>query len=132
MFHETDRGNCRTTSTCVFHLTVREGFCRGVSSGLERQTELRRKREENLDTVLAMLLQLVLPGLRGFGGICRNHVTASMLWGVVEVCKGRERAVSYEARGLEDVPLISMTPIYDTDLLNSSPLGPLVRPPPPP
>jgi len=76
VFHETDRGNCRTTSTCVFQLTVREGFCRGVCS--------------------------------------------DMLWGVVENCKGRERAVSCAARGLEDVPPLSMKPIYDTDLLNSS------------
>ena len=90
VFHETDRGNCRTTSTCVFQLTVREGFCRGISSDLEGRTELGRKRDETL------------------------------MWGVVENCKGRERAVSCAARGLEDVPPLSMKPIYDTDLLNSS------------
>ena len=76
LFHETDRGNCRTTPTCVLQLMVREGFCRDVSS--------------------------------------------DMLWGVVENCKGSGRAVSCAARGLEDVTPLSVTPIYDTDLLNSS------------
>ena len=76
VFHETDRGSCRTKSTCVFQLTVREGFCRGVSS--------------------------------------------HMLWGVVEKCKGRGRAVSYAARGLEDVR--ARTPAFgDTDLCHRPP-----------
>ena len=103
VLHDTGRAGFCTISTCVFQLTVREGFCRGVSSGMKGRTELRRKRDENLDTVLAMLLQLVLPGLRGFGGIFRIHDTASMLWGVVESCKGRKRAVSYATRGSEEI-----------------------------
>jgi len=42
--HETVRGGCRQTSTCVLllRLTVWEGLCRGLSSGPEGRTEKRR------------------------------------------------------------------------------------------
>jgi len=73
--HETDREGCCHTSTCLLQLTVREGFCWGVSSGLEGRTELHRKRDESLDTVLV----LSVLARRGLGGIWRNHDTALML-----------------------------------------------------
>ena len=47
--------------------------------GPERRTELRRKRDENLETVFVLLIPFDLPGLRGSGGIFRNHDTVSML-----------------------------------------------------
>jgi hypothetical protein len=81
--HVTHREACRRTSTCGLQLTVREGFCRGLPSGPEGRTELRRKRDEPLDTVLELLALLALLALQGFGGILRNHDTESMLWGSV-------------------------------------------------
>jgi hypothetical protein len=39
---ETDREGCRQTSTFVFQLTVRAGFCRGVSSDPGGRMEVRR------------------------------------------------------------------------------------------
>jgi hypothetical protein len=76
--HVTDREGCRQTSSCELHVTDRGGICRGVSSGSEGRTELRRKRDESLDTVLVLLVR------RGFGGICRNQATEFMLWGVAD------------------------------------------------
>jgi len=86
--HVTDReGSCQT-STFVSQLTVREVFCRGLPSGPERRRELRRKREESIDTGLALLVLLpvlgmvlallsLLPLLRIFG--IWNHAPESML-----------------------------------------------------
>ena len=83
--HETDREGCRHTSTFLFQLTVR--FCRGVSSGPVRRTELRMKSDESLDTGLL--------AVRGFGGSWRNHATESMLggaWAKVATQKGNTGA----------------------------------------
>ncbi|KAJ1483914.1 hypothetical protein T484DRAFT_1895186 [Baffinella frigidus] len=68
-----------TTSTCVFHVTDREGFCWGVLSCTEGQTELRSKRVESLDTRLVLLVLLALLNLRDFGGMWRKNDTGSML-----------------------------------------------------
>ena len=93
--HETGREGCRQTSTSVvqLQLTVREGLCWGLSSGPEGRTEKRRnrdenfdtgrvllpllKREESLDKVLVLLLELLVR--RGLGEIWRNHDTASSI-----------------------------------------------------
>ena len=77
VLQETAREVCRKTSMFLLHVTDREVFCRGWSSGSEGRTQLRRKRDESLDTVLALLALLAL---RGFGGISRNRDTATMLW----------------------------------------------------
>ena len=63
--------------TCGSHVTDRGG----LASGPEARKELRRKRDESLHTVLVLLSLFVR---RGFGGICRNHDTGSMLWGMVD------------------------------------------------
>ena len=78
LHHETDRVIGPTTSTCVSQLTDLESFCRGLSSGLEGRTELRRKQDESLDAALGPVLR----GWRGLTGIWRNHDTGSMLWGL--------------------------------------------------
>ena len=80
--HETVLAGCRKTSTWVLHLTVREDVCRGVSSGLEPRTELRRKRGEIPETVLVILALLAV---WGFGGIRRDRATV-MLWGSMAEC----------------------------------------------
>jgi hypothetical protein len=72
------------TSTCALHVTDRTGLCRGLSSGPEGRTELRRKRDEILLPMLGLLWLLGLVGVRGFGGICRNHDTGSILCCFVE------------------------------------------------
>ena len=77
--HETDRVSGRETSMCVSQLTDRGGFCRDLPSGLQGRVELRRTRDESLDTALGLPLLLAL---RGVGEIFRNHATGSMLWGV--------------------------------------------------
>jgi hypothetical protein len=89
VLHVTDREGGRQYSTCVFQLTVREGFCRGVLSGPEGRRELRRKRDESLDNMFVLAL-LALHARRGFGGIWRNRATESMLWCVMDSFKGRE------------------------------------------
>jgi len=68
-------------STCVLHVTALECFCRGLSSGPEGRRELRRKRDERRDTVLALLALLVR---RGVGGLFWNIAPLSMLWGLGE------------------------------------------------
>ena len=78
VLHVMDREGCRQTSTCGFQLTVRGGFCRFFSSCPDGRTELlfRRKRDKSFDM---LVLLLVLLGLRGLGGICRNQATTLML-----------------------------------------------------
>ena len=76
VLHVTDREGGGRNSTCVSQLTVREGLCRGVLSGLEGRMELDRKRDESIDVVLVLS---VLLAWRGLGGIWRNHDTATML-----------------------------------------------------
>ena len=49
--------------------------------------ELRRKREESMDTVLVPLRLLSLV-IRGFFGVCRNRATESMLCVVQESERG--------------------------------------------
>ena len=97
VLHETDREGCRQTSTCVLHVTDREGDCLGGSSGPEGGTELRLKRDESLDKVLALS---VLVTRRGLGGIWRNHATESMLWDVVDISERDGRfGLGFVARG---------------------------------
>jgi len=76
VLHVTDREGRHQTSTCEPHVTDREGLCGGVSSGSEERMEPRRRRDEGIDTVLVLSVLLVW---RGFRGICRNHATVSML-----------------------------------------------------
>jgi len=84
--HDTDQGGCRHSSTCVLHDTDRERVLRGVSSGSARRTALRWKMDESLDTVLTRVVSVLTRGMwRGFGGICRNQATGSILWGVYPV-----------------------------------------------
>ena len=82
--HVTDRAICggQKTSTCVFQLTDLEFICRGLPSG----PEARRQERGELDAVLVSLL---LFGLRGLDGIWRHDV---MLGGVVDDCKIRGRS----------------------------------------
>ncbi|KAJ1466445.1 hypothetical protein T484DRAFT_1756632, partial [Baffinella frigidus] len=93
------------TTTCGLQLTDREDLCWGVLSGAEGRTELRRKRDEILDTVLVVLVLVVLVllvaliGLRGFGGVRRNHATESMLWALWGKCNTKRE------RRLSEVPL---------------------------
>jgi len=72
--HETDRAGCGQTSTFALHVTVRLGFRRGGSSSPEMRRQLRRKRDESLGTVVALL------ELWGLAGISRHHDAAIMLW----------------------------------------------------
>ena len=65
----------------MLHVTDRDGVCRGVSSRWEGRKELRKKRDDSLETALVPLGLLVRWGL---GGIWRNHAAESMLWGVVD------------------------------------------------
>jgi hypothetical protein len=74
--HVTDREGCCQTSMCELHDTVRKGLCRGVSSGSKGCTELRRGRDEGINTVLVLLVLLVRLGFRGMS---RNQATWSML-----------------------------------------------------
>jgi len=86
-----------STSVMQLQLTVREGLCRGLSTGAEGRMEKRRnrdenfdagrvllpllKREESLDKVLVLLVELLVR--RGLGGIWRNHDTASSILGFI-------------------------------------------------
>jgi len=76
--HETDLAGCRKTSTLVLQLTVREGVCRGASSGPQPRMELRRKRDERPETVLVLL---ALFAVQAFGGIWMERAAGFMLWG---------------------------------------------------
>jgi len=93
VLHVTDLAGCRRTSMCVLHVTDREGVCRGVSSGSEGRTALRRKIDER-DTVPVLLVRW------GFGGIWRNHATGSMLWNDVNSFQGAGRSGSLGSRWL--------------------------------
>ena len=73
-FHETDREGCGQVSTFVLHVTDRQGFCRGLSSGPEMIRELLRKRGERLATVVAQLEPW------GLADTFRNHDAEIMLW----------------------------------------------------
>ena len=73
--HDTRLDGCRQTSMCELHDTDR-GLCRGVSSGSEGRTELRRRGGDGIITVLALPVLVVR---RGFRGMFRNQATRSML-----------------------------------------------------
>ena len=49
VLHVTDREGGSRNSTCVSQLTVREGLCRGSSSGPDGRPELRMQRDESPD-----------------------------------------------------------------------------------
>ena len=86
--HETDRVSGGKTSMCVSQLTDRGGFCRGWPPGPQGRAELRRSRDERLDTAIGLTLLITR---RGFGEISRMHATGCMLWGRVGKVQERER-----------------------------------------
>jgi hypothetical protein len=81
--HVTDWEVGRQTSTCGFQLTFLASFWRGLPFGPEGRTELRGKMDESIDPTPLLGLLVLLFGLRGSGGIFRNHATGSMLSSLV-------------------------------------------------
>jgi len=98
--HETDLG-CRKTSTLLLQLTVREGVCRGPSSGPEPRTELRRGVDESPDTVRVPLAWIAL---RAFGEIRRDHAAGFMLWGSMGKLRTRKNAENEKKKRRQSQP----------------------------